>query len=83
MPERRIRVHYAGREVEATPVGFTTSAEHWNEYLLSDRTLLRMKTVVTKVLRVEGEFDPEGNPVYLTTSTNIVVADAPEELRRR
>lgn len=72
-----------GSEVEADVIGFRTNAEHFNEYLLEDKTVIRLKPVVTEVLRIEGQFDAMGNPMYLVQSTNVVAVDAPDELRRQ
>jgi hypothetical protein len=72
-----------GEQIEADLVGFRSSGEeHWNEYLLEDKTVLRMKPVVTEILRLEGQYDPMGNPAYLIQSTNVTTVDAPDELRR-
>ena len=53
------------------PVNFEAVKEEWNEYLLDDGTRLRVKLVVTKILRT-NQIDPEGNPVYIITSQNAV-----------
>jgi len=66
------RIKFQGREVEATEVDFLTRKEDWNEYQLSDGKVLRMKTVVSDVYRIEGEVDPEGNQIYQIRSTNVV-----------
>jgi hypothetical protein len=71
-----------GSEAEATVMTFQTHGEHWNEYLVDDGSLLRLKPVVTEILRVEGQYDPAGNPAYVVQSTNVVAVDAPDELRR-
>jgi len=52
-------------------VPFEATKEEWNEYLLDDGTRLRVKLVVTKILRT-NQIDPEGNPVYVITSQNVV-----------
>ena len=57
--------------------------EKWNQYLLDDGSLIKMKPVATKVLRVEGKFDEEGSPVYLVKSTNIMSVSAPDSLKRK
>lgn len=64
-------------------IPYRTNVEHWNEYLLDDGTVLRLKPVVTEVLRVEGEYDAHGNPGYIVQSTNVTAVDAPDELRRQ
>jgi hypothetical protein len=71
-----------GRTVEVTELSFRSPGENWNEYLLDDGTVVRMKLVVTEVARVEGEYDADGNPAYLIKSTNVTAISAPDELRR-
>ena len=72
-----------GRLVDATEVGFRASGEHWNEYLADDGTVIRIKLVVTEVLRVDGEYDSEGNPGYLIKSSNVTSISAAEVQRRQ
>jgi hypothetical protein len=82
--ERKRRVNVPGLgEADATEVGFRTSGENWNEYLLDDGTVIRLKLVVTEAVRVDGQYDPEGNPLYLVKSTNVMGVSAPEHLRRQ
>ena len=39
---------------------------------------------VAQVLRVDGQFDQEGNPVYILKSTaTIALVSVPEELRKK
>lgn len=72
-----------GRMIDATEVGYRSSGEYWNEYLLDDGTILRLKPVVTQVLRVDDAYDDEGSPVYAVKSNNIVVISAPDDLLRK
>jgi len=71
-----------GRVVEGTVMGFQTGGEHWNEYLVDDGTVVRVKLVATEILKVEGEFDPTGNPLYVVATTNISVVSSPDNLKR-
>lgn len=82
MPEDKVNINYGGREAEASPIDVNSSQERWNEYLLEDGTVLKMKLVLKKVLKVEGEFDAEGNPVYVMQSTNVVSLSAPAHLKK-
>jgi hypothetical protein len=79
----KIKVNLGGREVEALPIDINQTNEYWNQYLLDDGTLVKMKLVATKVLRVDGEFDPEGNPLYIIQSTNITSVNAPDNLKKK
>lgn len=72
-----------GTEAEAEVVGFRANNENWNDYLLDDGTVLRMKLVVTEVMRVAGQYDQAGNPAYIVNSTNVITVDAPEDLIKR
>lgn len=83
MPKDTETIRFGGREVEAVPIDVNQSSERWNEYLLEDGTLVKMKLVLKKVLRVEGQYDPEGNPLYVLQSTNVTTVTAPKELRRK
>jgi len=80
---RKIKIRMGDRTVDATVIDVNSSQEQWNQYLLSDGTLLKLKVVVTEVVRVDGEYDQEGNPVYYVKSTNILAVNPPEELKRR
>jgi hypothetical protein len=72
-----------GEEVEAEVVPFRTTAEYWNEYLLDDGTVFRIKLVVTEIARVKGVYDAKGDPVYAATHTQVTAVDAPDVLRRK
>ncbi len=82
MPGKRKLTLPDGREVEGTVLNFRTGGEHWNEYLVDDGTVIRMKLVATEVMRLDSEYDQHGNPVYLVQSTNVMSVDAPQNLRR-
>lgn len=82
MPEDKVTINFGGKQVEATPVEVNQSGEKWNEYLLEDGTVLKMKLILKKVLRVDDEFDTEGNPVYVMQSTNVNTITSPKHLKR-
>ena len=67
--ERRTRtVFYNGKWVQGTPLTMQTSSEPWSEYLTSDGSIVRAKCIVLEVTRVDGEYTPEGEPVYACKS---------------
>jgi len=70
------------REVEAVNVDFEAKSEPWVMYELSDGSVLKVRTLVTGIMRLEGEHDAGGNPLY-TVSTQVVirVVSAPKEIR--
>ena len=42
-----------GEPVDATEIGFRTGAENFNEYLLDDGSVIKIKLVVTRVLKID------------------------------
>ena len=77
------KVPWKGKEVDALEIRFKSVREEWNEYDLEDGTTLRMKTVISDIVRVEGEYDPENNPVYLAKSSNILVTRSPDHIKKQ
>jgi hypothetical protein len=75
-------IKWQGRDVDGLEVRFRSNHEEWNDYTLEDGTSIRMKAVVSEVIRLDGEYDGEGNPVYLVKSTNVLVTKAPDNLKR-
>ena len=78
---KTVELKIGDKTVAGTLVDFETVREEYNSYKLSDGATIRMKTVVTNIIRTE-EFTPAGEPVYIVNSQNVVVADVPEELKR-
>lgn len=72
-----------GQEVDATILSFQAAGEHWNEYLVDDGTVIRVKVVATEVLRLDEQYDAQDNPIYLLQSTNVMAVSSPDKLKRR
>lgn len=65
----------------AVDVDFEEEKEYWNTYKLSDGTTLKIKLVLRGVKRLK-KFNPDGSPVYIINSTNVVRAlNVPEKLK--
>jgi hypothetical protein len=79
----KIKINFGGEEVEATPIEINQTNEYWNQYLLEDASVIKMKLVATKILRVDNKYDNEGNPLYVVQSTNITTVNAPDNLKRK
>ena len=83
MANEKVVINMGGRQVQATPIDVNQSGERWNEYFLEDGTVLKMKLVLKKVYKVDGEYDEEGNPVYVMQSTNVTTVSSPNDLKRK
>jgi len=78
---KKVELKIGDKTVQGTLVDFETVREEYNTYKLSDGATVRMKTVVTSIIRTQ-EFNPDGEPVYIVNSQNVLVADVPDELKR-
>ena len=76
------RINFQGQEVDAAEVQFQTRKEDWNEYQLMDGSVIKMKTVVGEVFRIEDKYDNEGNPVYQVKSNNLLMVKSPDALKK-
>jgi hypothetical protein len=61
-----------GHDIPVIDVQVVEGEEPFVQYKLEDGTVLKVKNVATSVLRVDGEYLPDGNPVYLFLSTPAV-----------
>ncbi|HEY5176761.1 MAG TPA: hypothetical protein VII95_14465 [Terriglobales bacterium] len=61
-----------GRDVDVAIVPILKSSEGFNEYTLEDGSVLKVKSVATSIMRVEGQFLPDGRPIYMVFTTPVV-----------
>jgi len=80
--ERTIKVLLEGKIVEGIDLDFKTLKEEWNEYQVTDGSIIRMKVVVTNIAKVPDKYDNAGNPIYVVKSSNVLTVLAPEKLRK-
>lgn len=59
--------------IGAADLDFEEVEENWNTYTLSDGTTLKVKLVLRGVKRLK-KFEPDGSPIYVTNSINVVRA---------
>jgi hypothetical protein len=80
--ERNIKVPFEGKIVEGLEMDFKSVKEDWNEYQVNDGVIIRMKVVVTNIAKIPDKYDPEGNPIYVVKSSNVLSTSAPEKLKK-
>lgn len=86
MPEQKKKLQFAGKELDATEVPLKkATAEPFADYELEDGSILRIKSVVTSVLRLDGQNNPlDGTPIYFALTMPVVsVVSAPENLIKK
>lgn len=77
------KVRWQDQEVDAVEVRYKSVREDWNEYDIDDGTTVRVKLLVSEIVRLTDRFDQEGNPVYVIKSGNVVFVKAPDHLKRK
>jgi hypothetical protein len=84
MAERRTKLNLPGIGlVDGIEVGVLESTERWTDIKLQDGTTLRVKPVIMSVVRVDGRYDQQGNPMYAVQTGQAMTADAPDHLRKQ
>lgn len=68
---------------DAVEIDFSEEKEFWNEYSLEDGTTLKVKLVLRGVKRL-NRHEPDGTPVYVINSMNVVRAvNVPPEIKAK
>ena len=84
MPETRRKVQLPTGVVEGIDVAIKDSHEKWSEVELADGTTLRIKPNVLMVTRIDGQYDQEGNPMYVLNANQVMTAvNVPAHLRKQ
>lgn len=78
---RKVKVDLQGKETQGEVLRFKAE-EGWNLYDVEDGTQIKLKTVVSDIIRLETR-KANGEPIYYIKSTNVVTSDVPEQLRRQ
>lgn len=65
------------------PVDVVNAKDGWSEYTLADGTVMRAKAALLDVKRAVGQYDPNGDPVYVLQAAIVTQINAPDELKRK
>lgn len=84
MSERLTKVPTPQGEVEGREVQIVESLERWSDVTLSDGTTFRAKINIVNVVRIDGQYDAQGNPSYMINAQPaIAMVHVPDELRKK
>ncbi len=85
MAERMTKVTLpTGQIADGIEVPIEESNERWSEIKLEDGTIIRVKLSMVSVVRVPGQYDQVGNPMYIMNMTpTIAILSVPENLRKK
>ena len=84
MATRRAKHPKTGEIVDAVVVEIDEISDRPVKIILDDGSTLRLKTDVIEVVRFEGSWDEEGNPLYSVKSASFMtVLESSEQLKQR
>jgi hypothetical protein len=64
-------------------VDIVSSKDGWSEYTLQDETVIRAKAVVLDAKKMVGQFNAQGEPIYVLQLTVINQVKAPAHLKKK
>ena len=76
---RKTKIRLFSKEVDVTEVNIIERKDHVAEYKLEDGSVIRFAAPAMSVVRIDGEWDAQGDPVYLIASgasTTVISAGA-------
>jgi hypothetical protein len=76
------KVDYNGKLCNAIPVEFEAGTEPWVIYKIADGTTFKIRLSVTEFIRIENEFQPNGEPAYMFTHALHTITLGPDELQK-
>ena len=83
MATRRITHPRTGKSIDAVVVDIAEIRESPIRVTLEDGTVLRLRIDVVEAIRVDGEWDVDGHPLYqVKNGVNIMVLESPDHLKR-
>jgi hypothetical protein len=82
--DRKVQVPYNGKTVTGTVIEVDETIERASEIRLADGTRLRLKSAVITAIRIDGEYTPEGDPVYVLNAAPVMtIIEAPANLKKK
>jgi hypothetical protein len=83
---RKVKAEYpqgSGKIRDAVSVDVVAQKEPWTEYELEDGSIVKVRTVLLDCLRIDDEYDNDGNPVYMLKANGTMSVTAPDSLRQK
>lgn len=78
---KSVKINFRGEDIDGEQLDFKIDSEDWNTYKMEDGSIIKVKTVVSKITRL-NKYNEFGEPIYLVNSTNLIDADVPENLKQ-
>ena len=77
---KKVKVNIQGKEIDGELLEFTTEKEDWNSYITEDGSKIRLKVVVSRIIRTD-QLNASGEPMYVVNSANLVDSELSDAVR--
>jgi hypothetical protein len=67
----------------AEAVDVVSSKDGWSEFTLADGAVIRTKAAVLDVKKLTGQYNADGEPIYILQMTMINQARVPDSLKKK
>jgi hypothetical protein len=67
----------------AEPVDIVSSKDGWSEFTLTDGTVIRAKATILDVKKMVGQYNADGEPVYILQVTMVNQTRVPDNLKQK
>ncbi len=82
MAETKKKLPIFGLEVDVSDVPVVKADEAVGKYTLEDGTALKVRYVVTSALRVDGQYLPDGSPIYIVVASPVASVESSPLMRK-
>ncbi|MGD1103503.1 MAG: hypothetical protein ABSA59_15745 [Terriglobia bacterium] len=77
-PPPVIHFTFEGKQERAVELDFDVKSEGWSTYSLEDGTVIKMKNVTSRVLKLLDRVKEDGSPFYILEGVAVVTTIKPE-----
>jgi len=77
----KTKVKIGDKFVDGEELEFKPKKEEWNIYEAEDGSIIKVKVVVSKIIRTNEKHPLRNDPIYSVSSQTIVDARVPEKLK--
>lgn len=64
-------------------INIKSSKEQWSEFTLEDGTVIKARLTVLSAVRLNEQYDQEGNPAYSLKLAPLVIFNSPDNLKKK
>jgi hypothetical protein len=72
---KKVTIKWRGEDSTGEDIDFKVIKEDWNRYELEDGSIIKVKLIASNFVKLNNEFDEDGNPLYVLKSSNVMIIE--------